>query len=158
MSNDVTSIQAHQHREPAEKAPVAADQNELPKDCEEQLDRKANLVAATVCQLTNLAWTNRDACTPAHVRDLCEKMVLDVQKELGIEEQAPTAEHIRPGPTPQQVCPSADSPDSNSKVTSSSPMLTKSFPNTNSITGSRASPVSPVDNQADLQVDGFNKQ
>jgi hypothetical protein len=112
MSNDVTSTQAHQHRETAETMPVAADQNEHPKEREEQLDRMVNLVAATVCQLTDLAWTNRDACTPANVRDLCEKMVLDVQKELGIEDQAPTAEHVRPGPTPQQPCPSAHSPDS----------------------------------------------
>ena len=30
---------------------------------------------------------NPDACTPAHVRGLCENMVLGVQKELGIDEE-----------------------------------------------------------------------
>jgi hypothetical protein len=149
-SNDVTSTQAHQHREPAERAPVAADQDELPKEREEQLDLMANLVPATVRQLTDLAWTNRDACTPAHVRDLCEKMVLDVQKELGREEQPQTAEHVRQGPMPQQPYSSPDSPNSRSKVTCSSPMLAKLLPNTNSTTGSRESSVSPLDNQADL--------
>jgi hypothetical protein len=138
--------------------PVAADQNELPKEREEQMNRMVNLVAATIRQLTELAWTNRDACTPAHARDLCEKMVLDVQKELGVEEQAPTAEHVRLGSTPQQPYPSADSPNPSFKLTSSSPKLTKSFPIKNSIIGSRGSPVSPVNKQADPQVKEFNNQ